>query len=188
LMIKTGVKNADKSVAWALAIGGIVGTPFGLYITAHVSADTSRLLALCVILSLTLLQLFKQSPTFLATRAGLYITGIVSGVVSGIANVGAMVVALYVLSQNAPAARMRATLVMYLFIGIFSSAVLLTLSGFLNSLAITRGLTLAPLTIAGVWLGTLFFRPSMESAYKRFCLLLLIALASVGLIRMLTNL
>jgi hypothetical protein len=34
----------------------------------------------------------------------------------------------------------------------------------------------------------LFFRPSLESAYKRFCLLLLMALAAGGLIRMLPNL
>jgi uncharacterized YccA/Bax inhibitor family protein len=99
-----------------------------------------------------------------------------------------MVVALYVLSQKAPAARMRATLVMFLFLGLFPGGIWLLLSGFLNSLAITRGLILAPLAISGVLLGTLFFRPSLESAYKRFCLLLLIALASVGLIRMLTNL
>jgi uncharacterized membrane protein YfcA len=187
LMIKNGIALADKTIAWGLAVGSAIGTPVGLYITAHVSADISRLLALCVILSLALMQLFKQSPSFLATRSGLYITGIISGVVTGIANVGGMVVALYVLSQKAPAARMRATLVMYLFLGMFAGTVWLSVSGFLNSLAITRGLVLAPLTIAGVLLGTLFFRPSLELAYKRFCLVLLMALAAGGLIRMLMN-
>lgn len=185
LMIKNGIKLADKTVAWGLAIGSVIGTPIGLYITAHVSADISRLLALCVILSLALMQLFKQSPSFLATRPGLYIAGIVSGVVTGIASVGAMVVALYVLSQKAAAARMRATLVMYLFLALFASGAWLSVSGFLNPLAITRGLVLGPLTIAGVFIGTLFFRPALESAYKRFCLVLLMALAGGGLIRLL---
>ena len=124
----------------------------------------------------------------MATRPGLYITGVVSGVVTGIASVGAMVVALYVLSQKAPAARMRATLVLYLFLGLFPSSIWLLLSGFLNSLAITRGLILAPLAVAGVLLGSMFFRPSLESAYKRFCLVLLIVLASIGLIRLLADL
>ena len=188
LMIKSGFKHADKRIAWGLVLGSAIGTPVGLYITAHVSPDISRLLALCVILSLTLMQLFKKSPAFLATRPGLYITGVVSGVVTGIASVGAMVVALYVLSQKAPAARMRATLVMYLFLGLFPGSIWLSLSGFLNSLAITRGLILAPLAIAGVLLGTMFFRPSLESAYKRFCLVLLVILASIGLIRLLAEL
>jgi uncharacterized membrane protein YfcA len=188
LMIKSGFKHADKSIAWGLVIGSAIGTPVGLYITAHVSPDISSLLALCIILSLTLMQLFNKSPLFLATRPGLYITGVFAGVVTGIANVGAMVVALYVLSQKAPAARMRATLVLFLFLGLFPGGIWLLLSGFLNSLAITRGLILAPLAFAGVLLGTMFFRPSLESAYKRFCLVLLIALASIGLIRLLTSL
>jgi uncharacterized membrane protein YfcA len=188
LMIKNGVMLADKAIAWGLAIGGAIGTPVGLYITAHVSADISRLLALCVILSLALMQLFKQSPSFLGTRPGLYITGIISGVVTGIASVGGMVVALYVLSQRAPAARMRATLVMYLFLSMFAGGFWLSLSGFLNSLSLARGLILAPVTIAGVLLGTLFFRPFLESAYKRFCLILLMALAAAGLIRLLPSL
>lgn len=188
LMIKNGVKHADRHIAWGLAIGGIVGAPIGLYTTAHVSPEISRLLALCLILGLALMQLFKHSPPFLATRPGLYASGLLAGIATGIAAVGGMVVALYVLSQNKPVARMRATLVMYLFLGMFSSAVWLTISGFLNSLAIIRGLILAPLALAGVFIGTLFFRPSLESLYKRFCLLLLMGLATSGLIRLLPSL
>jgi len=185
LMIKNGIQHADRRIAWGLAIGSAIGAPVGLYITAHVSVDTSRLLALSVILLLAIMQFFKQSPAFLASKPGLYVAGLTSGVVNGIANVGGMVVALYVLSQKAPAARMRATLVMYLFISMFSSAIWLSISGFLDSLAITRGLVLAPVTMVAVWIGTLFFKPSLESAYKRFCLVLLMALAIGGLVRLL---
>ena len=188
LLIKKGFKKADKRIALGLAMGGVIGMPIGLYTTAHVSPDISRLLALCLILSLALMQLFKQSPPFLATRPGLYIAGVISGIASGIASVGGMVVALYVLSQKAPAARMRSTLIMYLFINMFAWSTWLLLGGFLNSLALTRGLVLAPLTLAGVFIGSLLFKPSLESAYKRFCLLLLMGLAAVGLIRLLPSL
>lgn len=185
LMIKNGVMQADKRIAWGLAAAGAIGTPVGLYITAHVPADVSRLLALSVILLLALMQLLKHSPPFLATRSGLYIAGLVSGIVSGVASVGGMAAALYVLSQKASAPRIRATLVMYLFLSMFVGSIWLALGGLLNALAITRALTLAPLTIAGVLLGSVFFRPSLESAYKRFCLVLLIALAAAGLLRVL---
>ena len=188
LMIKNGIKLADKGIAWGLAIGGAIGIPLGLYTTAHVPLEISRLLALCLILILALMQLFKSSPAFLATRPGLYITGVLTGFATGIASLGGMVVALYVLSQKAPPARMRATLVMYLFLGMFSSLIWLSISGFLNSLAITRGLALAPLALAGVLIGTRFFVPSLESAYKRFCLLLLIGLAASGLVRLIPSL
>jgi uncharacterized membrane protein YfcA len=188
LMIKNGVQNANKKVAWGLAIGAAIGTPVGLFVTSQVPPDISRLLALGVILTLAVLQLFKQSPDFLATRPGLYISGLVAGVANGIGSVGAMVVALYVLSQKAPAPQMRATLVMYLFISMLASGVWLALSGILDSLALTRGLVLAPMAIAGVLLGSLLFRPSLEAFYKRFCMVLLIALAVVGLLRLLPSL
>ncbi len=188
LLVRGGFKNADMRIAWGLALGGIVGTPIGLYITASVSPDISRTLALCLILTLALLQLFSKSPPFLATRPGLYISGLVTGLATGIASVGGMVVALYVLSQDAPPARMRATLIMFLFINMFAWAAWLTIGGFVDTLALMRALSLAPVALAGILIGTLLFKPSLAVFYKRFCLLLLMGLAAQGLIRLLPNL
>jgi len=188
LMVRGGIQNANMRIAWGLTITCAIGTPMGLYITASVSPDASRLLALALILVFAMLQLFKQSPPFLATNAGLYIAGFTAGVSNGIASIGGMVVALYVLSQKARAANMRATLVMYLFLNLFSWAIWLFVGGFFDSAALYRGLVLAPITLVGVWVGTKLFRPSMETAYKRFCLLLLMSLAILGLFRLMPSL
>ena len=110
--------------------------------------------------------------------------GFTAGIATGLAGVGGMVVALYVLAQQAPAARMRASLVMYLFLIMFSSAFWLSVSGVLDMLAVKRALVFAPLVIVGVLLGTVLFRPSLEQFYKRFCLTLLMALALAGLVRL----
>jgi len=185
IMIRGGFKNADRKIAYGLAIGSAIGVPFGLLTTMNVSVDTSRLLALSLILVLAFLQLVKKSPAFLATRPGLYITGLVAGFATGIASVGGMVVALYVLAQQAPAARMRASLVLFLFLGLFTSVIWLSLSGMLDALAIKRASFLVPVVIAGVLTGSYLFRPSLEGLYKRFCLVLLIGLAITGLLRQL---
>ena len=95
-----------------------------------------------------------------------------------------MVVALYVLAREAPARTMRASLVVFLFFGMFTSIVYLIGFGVLNKLAITRGLLLAPVVAAGVLVGSAIFRPSLEAKYKEFCLGLLIFLAIAGLLRL----
>lgn len=184
VMLRGGFQMADRKIAWGLAIGTVVGTPVGLMATMAVSPDTSRTIALILILVLALLQLLRKSPAFLATPAGLYVSGFTAGIATGLAGVGGLVVALYVLAQQAPAACMRASLVMYLFLIMFSSAFWLSVSGVLDMLALKRALVFAPLVIIGVLVGTKLFIPSLEQFYKRFCLTLLMALALSGLLRL----
>ena len=184
LMFRGGFRMADRKVVWGLVIGTVVGTPIGLMATMAVSPDTSRTIALVVILVLALLQLLRSPPAILATRKGLYGAGLIAGIASGLASVGGMVVALYVLAQQAPAARMRASLVMYLALAMIATGIWLYVSGLLNMLVLQRSLVFAPVVILGVLLGTLLFRPSLEQFYKRFCLGLLMTVAMSGLIRM----
>jgi len=184
LMARSGIKDANMPVVWGLVVGTAVGVPIGLYATTTLPVETSKLIALAVIFTLAAAQLLRASPKFLATRPGLYASGLTAGIVTGLASVGGMVVALYVLAQNAPAKSMRASLVMYLFIGMFTSLIYLLAYGVMNYLAAMRGLLLVPPVIVGVLLGAWFFRPSLEIYYKRFCLGLLIALAFAGLLKL----
>jgi hypothetical protein len=60
-----------------------------------------------------------------------------------------------------PARTMRASLVMFLFIGMFTSIVYLLGFGIMDKLAIRGGLLLAPIVAIGVLIGSCFFaRPS----------------------------
>jgi hypothetical protein len=49
--------------------------------------------------------------------------------------------------------------------------------------ATLSALTLTPITLLGVWLGTKLFNPRWEPYYKPFCLCLLIGLAAFSLLR-----
>jgi len=94
-----------------------------------------------------------------------------------------MIVALYFLATNAPPARMRASLVMFLFVGMFTSGVWLVSTDVLDRLALMRGLVLAPAVAAGVLIGARLFGPALQGIYRNFCLTLLIGLALAGLVR-----
>lgn len=185
MMLRGGLASAQMSIVWILSIGSIIGIPIGLLATTVLPVETSRLVALAVILVLALAQLARRTPTFLSGRAGLYAAGVLSGIATGLAAVGGMVVALYVLSQQIPVKVMRASLVMYLFVGIAISLVFQLSFGILDMLALQRGLLFIPAVLVGVLIGSVLFRPEHETLYRRVCLVLLVSLAAFGLLRVL---
>ncbi|MGI9364802.1 MAG: TSUP family transporter [Rhizobiaceae bacterium] len=184
LMVRGGIREWDKSVVTGLVTGSALGAPIGLYLTNTVSPDTSRTIALIIILVLATLQLLKVKATFLATKPGVYLSGLTAGIATGLASVGGMVVALYVLARDASANVMRASLVMFLFISSTLTFIYLVLYGMFDGKAIARGVLLAPVCMLGVIFGQMLFRPELKHFYRPFCLCLLMILASIGLIRM----
>lgn len=183
MMARAGIKDADRGVALLLVAGSVIGWPLGLWLTLSMQVDTSRAVALSIIVVLAVLQLGKVRIPGLSSKAGTLTAGILAGIGSGLAHVGGMVIALYVLSLGSAARSMRGTLVLFLFAsGLFSLFIQLAF-GTMTSTAAARGLLLIPPTLLGVWLGTKLFIPRWESYYKPFCLSLLIGLASLGLIR-----
>ena len=184
MMLRGGIRDADMKVAFGLAIFGAFGAPLGLYMTTTLPVETSKMIALFLILSLAVLQLLKVRAAFLATGPGLAISGFAAGVATGLASVGGMVVALYVLARQAPAKVMRASLVVYLFLGTVSGFLYLYLYGMLTPTVFARGAILVIPCLLGVAVGKTIFRPQFEKYYRPFCLLLLMGLAATGLMRL----
>ncbi|MCF2904827.1 sulfite exporter TauE/SafE family protein [Octadecabacter sp. CECT 8868] len=187
LMMKNGWAEADRPMAYGLVISALIGWPIGLWLTLSLPVETSKALALSVIVVLAISQLAKVRLSFLASKPGLYGTGIVAGIVSGVAHVGGMVVAFYVLAADQSARVMRASLVLYLFLGSASSMVVLLLFGVMDFSGAARGLVFAGPTMFGVLLGQQLFTERLSAYYRPFCLILLIGLASAGLIRTLVS-
>lgn len=186
VMFRGGVRDADMSIVWVLAIGSAIGVPIGLMATTTLPVETTRIVALVLILSLAALQLFKITPRFVGTRAGLYGTGLCAGMATGLASVGGMVVALYVLASKIDPRSMRGAMVMYLFIGMFTSLVWHLLYGIMDMRALMRGVVFVVPLLVGVFIGVSLFRPSLQGFYKRFCLALLMCLSMAGLASTLT--
>ena len=186
LMLKGGIKDADRQTAYGLVIGSACGWPVGLYLTTSLPVATSKTLALVIIVSLAVTQLAKIRLSFLATKPGLYGAGFVAGIASGLAHVGGMVVALYVLASDAPARSMRGSLVLFLFLGSITSMLTLLAFGVMDFSGVKRGLIFAIPTMFGVFVGQQLFTERLAPYYRPFCLTLLLGLASTSLIRSLT--
>ncbi len=185
MMLKGGWKDADRRVVFGLVIASTIGTPLGIALTKSLPVDTSKLIALALVVGLSITQLAKIRLSFLATKPGLYTSGFAAGIVTGLAGIGGMVIALFVLAQNAPARKMRAALVLFLFLGTVTSMITYLIFGVMDAAAATRGLILIPPTALGVIIGQQLFIPRYERYYRPFCLTLLIALASFGILRQL---
>lgn len=184
LMVRGGIANFDRTIVVGLIVGSAIGAPIGYALTKAVPLDTSKAIALAVIIVLALLQLLRVRAKFLATRPGLIASGAMAGLVTGLASVGGMVVALYVLAREHAAASMRASLVMFLFLNSSVGLVYLLLFQMMDLSAVARGTLLAVPCMFGVYLGTKLFTPRLEPYYKPFCLLLLIGLAVAGMARL----
>ena len=183
LMAKGGWKEADRGVVMGLVIGSTIGVPFGLWLTTSISVASSKFIVLTLIIILAVTQLAKIRMPFPATKPGLYGAGFAAGIVTGLAHVGGMVIALYVLSQDAPAAKMRAALVLFLFFGALTSMISFLWFGIMDGTGVARGVSLAIPTAFGVIVGQQLFMPRLAAYYRPFCLSLLCALAGVALIR-----
>jgi len=186
-MLRSGWQEANRKVAIRLAIGSTLGVPFGLALTTTIAPEQSKLVALGVIIVLAALQLMRVRMPFLVSNWGLYGSGWLAGVATGLAGVGGMVVALYVLAQQAPPRQMRASLVLFLFLGSVTTMISLWYFGVMDETAVVRGLVMSFPAGLGVVMGKLLFVPKWEHLYKPFCLTLLIALASTGVIRLLLS-
>ena len=183
LMAGRGWREADRGVVLGLVIGSTIGVPFGVVTMMALPEETSKLVVLALVIILAATQLAKVRFAFLATKPGLYISGFCAGVATGLASVGGMVVALYVLSQDAPAAKMRAALVLFLFISGFTTLITYLYTGVMNGQAFARGTSLAVFAAAGVFTGQKFFTERLSPYYRPFCLTLLMSLATFGLVR-----
>ena len=184
LMARGGWQEADRKIVWGLVITSAIGTPIGLALTTNIDAETSKLVALCVIIALAALLLGRIRIPGLETRAGLYASGLMAGVVTGLASVGGMMIAIYVLSSDTPARKMRAALVLFLFLSSATSLVWQFWFNVMNLEAIWRGLVFSVPAIAGVYAGMKLFIPRFEKFYRPFCLTLLCGLSAFGLLRL----
>lgn len=182
-MLRSGLKEANLPMVAGLSIGTLIGVPIGLAVTISLAPEYSKILAQGLVLTLALAQILQYRPSWLMSVRARYGAGTLAGIATGVAGLGGMVIALFVLVQQAPPKVMRGSLVVFLFVGIVISGAYQISFGVMTELAFQRGLVLAPVAVIGVLLGKQLFRPGLESGYRKLCLGLLIALASLGLLR-----
>lgn len=174
--------HVDWRRAGALFAGCILGVPVGVHALAAMGVDTGRavisvyVLAMC---GLLLLGWRFQGHVGMPGHAGV---GVLSGLANGAA-VGGLPVAVFFAAQPIPAAIFRATLIAY-----FTLLDLWTLPVMAHAGMITRETFVVtalamPILSLGVWLGGRHFLRTDPQNFRRFAILLLAILASLGLLK-----
>ena len=179
--------RAGPDVDWTrvkwLLLGAAVGLPLGLWALAAVSENAARaviagyVLVMCGVLTIgwRLASEVRDAPRNLA-----------AGLVSGLANapgMGGLPVAAFFAAQPMPAAVFRATLIAYFPLLDLYSAPLYWWSGLVSLDTIWASLWLLPLTFLGNWLGGRHFFGTDPQEFRRFAVLLLAVLATLGLLK-----
>ena len=171
-------------VRWLL-LGCLPGVPLGVWTIAQVGADTARLIISAYILAMCALLWAGWQMRRPPGLPGHTATGLISGLANGAA-VGGLPVAAFFSAQTIPAATFRATLIAY-----FTVMDIWTLPFMGSAGLITRDTLIAtalglPLMMAGVALGSRRFVTAAPQGFRRFTILLLATLATLGLLRSLT--
>lgn len=182
-MLPTALRHAHAHTWLPMSAAACLTVPVGGYLLVALDPDLVRtwITATVLVLATLMLHGFRYtSPPRTPTSTAL---GGISGILGSATSMSGPPVILYLLSGPDPAATTRANLT--LFIMIVSAAALLALAfrGVVNMPAVTLAIVLGPGYLAGVWLGSLIFRHMPEYHFRRYVLLLLIALSLIILVR-----
>jgi hypothetical protein len=171
-----------RTMAWLLA-GAALGMPAGFALLAALPADVMRVvISLLVLLACVLIWRGARLGVRPGPRAILG-TGVVSGIANGTAAVGGLPVVLFFLYSAAAVATTRATLIVYLMIGDAYGTAVAWMNGLLTQEVLQRGALFCIPLFLGVWLGNRRFLATSPESFRRFTLILLIFLATAGLLR-----
>jgi uncharacterized membrane protein YfcA len=174
--------DVDWRRVWLLMAGAAVGLPVGLWVLTGVSEDAARavvsgyVLVMCAVLAW-------------GWRLGSEVRGpgnLAAGLVSGLANapgMGGLPVAAFFAAQPMQASVFRATLIAYFPLLDLYSAPLYFWHGMVSWDTLRVALLALPLTVLGNWLGGRHFFGTDPQEFRRFSIMLLAGLASLGLVK-----
>ncbi len=163
-----------------LFIGCLIGVPIGIWALSSVGADAARAIISVYILAMCVLLLTGWTLKRATGDAAHIGTGLVSGLANGAA-VGGLPVAVFFAAQTIPAAAFRATLIAYFTLLDLWTIPLMAWQGLIVRDTFIATILGLPLMIGGVWAGSRHFLSAEPQDFRRFAILLLAALATIGL-------
>jgi uncharacterized protein len=176
-------RDVDWRRVALLLLGAAFGIPIGVAVLAVGQPAVLRILISAILLASCFALLAGYRFTRPVGTAGEIAVGSVSGLVNGATAMGGLPVALFLAASAEKPAVMRATFIAYFFWLDILSGLLLAREGVLGTQALSAAALCLPLLAIGLWLGGRHFLGASEAQFRRHTLLLLIALAGLGLAR-----
>lgn len=171
----------DWRTSLTLTIPTLLSMPLGHWLLTHTDPELMRRLISAVILLTCTLMFTSWRYRIRMTQPWLVALGLVGGVIIGASYVALVVVAVILLGPY----RRDETRTLFLFWGFAMSVwyvVLSVNSGHTDFQSVVSALPAAATYFLGAWIGTSWFGRSTEASYRRYTLILLTALALIGLL------
>ena len=174
--------HIDWPRALTLLAGAALALPLSVWFILTVGGDTARLTVSAIIFVMSLILLSGWTLQRRIATGGHIGVGFISGLCNG-AGIGGLPVAAFMSAQPMAAPVFRATMIVYLT-GLDLITMPLMWAGGIVTLDTAIGAALAfPILALGVWLGGRQFLSATPVTFRKFAVMLLLTLSSLGLIR-----
>ncbi|WP_158966814.1 sulfite exporter TauE/SafE family protein [Chachezhania sediminis] len=168
----------DTPVLKRLIAGAVIGTPFGVTLLLWLDPTMLRIaIALLILIGLAVLLRKPKGPRKPPSLGLATLTGAVAGLCGGFAAMPGPPAVAYFLTTDLPAARARASMIIFFF-----ATSLMTIPGLIwgglitvHTLAMTA--VALPLMLFGTWFGGRLFERTSETGFRRLAMLVLLATA-----------
>jgi uncharacterized membrane protein YfcA len=170
-----------KDIHWRslglLGAGCLVGTPIGVWILASVPAAPMKIaLAFAVLVSVGFLW-FSSTRRTMPSAAETIATGGISGLLNGALGIGGPPIVIFFFNSSARVAAGRASLIAFFIVTDTMALGFLAAEGLVTSEGFTHFLIFVPALLAGQWIGARSFKTADPAHFRRWILILLVALA-----------
>lgn len=182
----TIIRNVSWRKLGILAATGTLCTPIGVYLLVQLPDLALRILVLMFIFGSSIYLIFLREHLRTYSLRTYALAGSVIGIVNGATALSGMVLALFFSLTDEHPARIRATMIAFLFLADFWAGGILLASGFYVSVTIPRILFSLPLLGLGVWLGSIHFASVRPETFRVAVLWLLLLLSVLGIVLVMT--
>jgi uncharacterized membrane protein YfcA len=182
-LARTAIREADWRGLAPLCIAASITIPIGAWSLAVFDPETTRrFIATIVVLFAVLIATGWRYKGEITKTLSVCI-GTISGFCSGVASLGGPPVVMFLLAKGSNAAQTRAGIVAY-----FSLAMIMRLAAFgwhdlYSQGALLLSLLMAPVYMAGIWIGNQFFKGASELLFRRVVVALVLVMGVIALVK-----
>ncbi len=169
-----------KSLRW-LMLGYVIGLPAGAYVLINAPADPTQIVLGIFVIATSIMMLrgfrLEKTPGPAACTG----TGVASGVLNGAFGIGGPPVVLFYFSTPGAAAIGRASIIFFFLFTDLLGILYFATQGIVTQQSFVQFILWIPALLVGVWIGAHGFRRMNQEAFRRWVLIILIALAAIGI-------
>lgn len=169
-----------SSLRW-LMLGYVLGLPIGVYALVNAPTAPAQIALGVFVIGMATLMLrgfhLAKTPGPGASTA----TGVASGVLNGAFGIGGPPVILFYFSTPGAAAIGRASIIFFFLFTDFLGVGYLAHQGLVTAQSVVQFVLWIPALLIGVWIGAHGFKRMDQQAFRRWVLMILMALAALGI-------